>query len=134
MENQNDAIKLREVAKRVLEGTVRGTLKLKRPIRAQSEDLTELHYDFSKLTGWEYVEAMDEGGTTRNVFEVSQKQALCLFAAAAGKATNGVDAVDIRTRIGMEDTLRAVQIAMVFIVASARAENPSTSDSSQMQQ
>lgn len=134
MENQNDAIKLREVAKRVLEGTVRGTLKLKQPIRAQSEDLTELHYDFSKLTGWEYVEAMDEGGTTRNVFEVSQKQALCLFAAAAGKATNGVDAVDIRTRIGMEDTLRAVQIAMVFIVASARAENPSTSDSSQMQQ
>lgn len=134
MENQNDAIKLREVAKRVLEGTVRGTLKLKRPIRAQSEDLTELHYDFSKLTGWEYVEAMDEGGTTRNVFEVSQKQALCLFAAAAGKATNGVDAVDIRTRIGMEDSLRAVQIAMVFIVASARAENPSTSDSSQMQQ
>lgn len=134
MENQNDAIKLREVAKRVLEGTVRGTLKLKKPIRAQSEDLTELYYDFSKLTGWEYVEAMDEGGTTRNVFEVSQKQALCLFAAAAGKATNGVDAVDIRTRIGMEDTLRAVQIAMVFIVASARAENPSTSDSSQMQQ
>lgn len=133
MENQNDPIKIKETARRVREGVISGTLALKQPIRSQSMDLTELRYDFSKLTGWEYVEAMDEGGATRNIFEISQKQALCLFAAAAGKATDGVDAKDVRTRIGMEDTLRAVQIAMVFIVASARAGNPSTSDASQTQ-
>lgn len=131
MENQNESTKIREAARKVLDGTIRGTLKLKQPIRAQSTDLTELRFDFSKLTGWEYVEAMDEGGVTRNVFEITQRQALCLFAAAAGKATDGVDAVDVRTRIGMEDALRAVQTAMVFIVASARAENPNTSEPSQ---
>ena len=63
----------------------KGTLELAVPIRARSADVSVLHYDFTKLSGWEYVEAMDSDTASRNVFQVSKKQALALFAAAAAK-------------------------------------------------
>ena len=112
-----------EVAKQVLNTTSKGTFKLSVPMRAGGKDITELEYDFTKLTGWEYVEAMDADGSAKSVFKITQKQALCLFAAAAGKATNGVDATDIKERIGAVDAMRVVQLATVFLTASARAAN-----------
>ena len=85
-----------------------------------------MQYDFSKLTGWEYVEAMDADVTARNVCKISHKQALCLFATAAGKATPDVDSTDIKERIGAVDALRAVQLATVFLITSTRAANQNT--------
>ncbi len=127
IKNEKNEVKANENAQNVLVGEiVKGTLKLSAPIRAKSQDVTELQYDFSKLTGWEYVEAMDADTSARNIFKISQKQALCLFAAAAGKVTPDVDATDIRERIGAVDALRAVQLATVFLITSTRAANQNT--------
>lgn len=98
----------------------KGTLELATPIRARSEDIDKLHYDFSKLTGWEYAEAMDTDAAARNVFVVTKKQALCLFAAAAAKVTEDVDATDIKQRIGLIDAQRAVQVATLFLNRAAQ--------------
>lgn len=127
IKNEKNEVKATENVQKVLAGEItKGTLKLSTPIRAKSQDVTELQYDFSKLTGWEYVEAMDTDVTARNVFKISNKQALCLFAAAAGKATPDVDATDIKERIGAVDALRAVQLATVFLITSTRAANQNT--------
>ena len=104
----------------------KGTLELATPIRARSKDVTELRYDFTKLTGWEYVEAMDSDPTARNVFVVTKKQAMCLFAAAAAKVTPDVDAKDIKERIGLADAQRAVQVATLFLNTSAREAGKNT--------
>lgn len=101
----------------------KGTLTLDTPIKAGDKDVTELHYDFSKLTGWEYADAMDKDSGGSNIFRITNKQAMLLFAATAGKETDGIDATDIRERIGVADSIKAVQLATVFFVASTRAGN-----------
>lgn len=53
-----------------------------------------------------------------NIYRITRKQALCLFAMAAGKANEGVDATDIRERLGVEDAQTAVEQAMVFLTTS----------------
>lgn len=115
-----------EAAKKVLSSTSKGKFKLSTPIRAAGTDLEEIEYDFTKLTGWELVEAMDTDEKARSVFKITQKQALCVFAAAAAKCTKDVDARDVKERIGAADAMRAVQLATVFLTASARAANQNT--------
>lgn len=100
-----------------------GKLRLCTPIRANGQDVTELVYDFTKLTGNDYVDAMDTDTKAVNLFRLSGRQALALFAAAAGKATPGIDATDIRERMNVQDTMKAVQLATVFFAASNRAGN-----------
>ncbi len=110
------------------ESLIRGTMILKNPMRAESTDITELKYDFSKLTGWEYVEAMDSDVNARNVFKITAKQALCLFAMSAAKETPKIDATDIERQIGVTDAVKAVQLATVFLVTSTREEKTSSSE------
>lgn len=125
-EEKNEAKAIDAAAKAISGDTSKGVFKLSVPIRSASQDVTELQYDFTKLTGWEFVEAMDADANARTVFKITQKQALCLFAAAAGKATSGIDAADVKERIGAVDALRAVQLATVFLVTSARAASQNT--------
>ena len=101
-----------------------GTLTLIDPIRDGQRTVTELHYDFCRLTGWEYADAMDsdrEGD--KNAFRLTNRQALALFAAAAAKQTEGLDVTDIKQRLSIRDAIKAAQIATVFFVASSRAGN-----------
>jgi hypothetical protein len=99
----------------------KGTLKLEIPIRAGGEDVTELRFDFTSLTGWEYADAMDRDASAVNIFMITSKQAMMLFAATAAKETPGIDATDIRERMGIADAIKAVQLATIFFRASARA-------------
>lgn len=101
----------------------RGKMVLETPILVADKPVNELHYDFTKLTGWEYADAMDSDLSSSNIFRISSKQGLLLFAAAAAKETEGVDATDIRERIGVSDAIKAVQVATVFFVASTREGN-----------
>lgn len=96
-----------------------GTLQLSTPIRAGGKDVEELQYDFQKLTGWEYAEAIDSDRNAQTIFRLTAKQALNLFATAAGKATENIDANDIKERIGVEDSMAAVQLAILFFNACA---------------
>ena len=111
----------------------KGALKLDRPIKAAGHEITELRWDFRALTGWEYANALDCDADGVNVFRITNKQALSLFAAAAAKGTtirneNGMDihpldARDIKERMGIDDTIKAVQMATVFFATSARVGN-----------
>lgn len=102
----------------------RGKIRLATPILASDKDVTELIYDFAALTGRELVAALDKGGAVgMNAFRITDTQAFELFAAAAGKATAGIDATDIRKRMGAVDSVKAVQLATVFFSAANRAGN-----------
>ena len=67
-----------------------GTLKLTFPIRAASEDVNELKYDFCDLTSLEMMEALDKGGTI-NLIGISNTQALYLFATTVAKCNKKVE-------------------------------------------
>lgn len=102
----------------------KGKMELMAPIRAGGKDVNTLVFDFTSLTGREIMEALDKGsGTGMNAFRVTNMQAFNLFAAAAGKATEGIDATDIRERMGAVDSVKAVQLATVFFSAANRAGN-----------
>lgn len=119
---KTNAAEKAETVKKAIKELYKGTLKLSKPIRAASEDITELHYDFTILTGWDYVDAMDSDTAAKNMFKITSKQALSLFAVAAAKKTDNVDAKDIKERIGVVDAAKAVQLATVFLVTSTKEE------------
>lgn len=120
-------------AEQQLAKIAKGSMKLEKPITAAGKEITELHWDFRSLTGWEYANALDYDNAGDNVFRITNKQALSLFAAAAAKATtmlndggiqiHPLDAQDIKQRMGIDDTIKAVQMATVFFVTSARVGN-----------
>lgn len=99
----------------------KGRLELETPIKAGGEEITELAYDFTELTGMEYVDAMDSDMNSQNIYKITYRQALSLFAKAAEKHTEHVDKRDIIEQIGMTDAVEAVQLASNFFGASQRA-------------
>ena len=120
-------------AEQQLARIAKGVMKLEKPIHAAGREITELCWDFRSLTGWEYANALDCDNAGVNVFRITNKQAFSLFAAAAAKATvatndggiqiHPLDARDIKERMGIDDTIKAVQTATVFFVTSARVGN-----------
>ena len=120
-------------AEKQLARIAKGVMKLEKPIMGAGREVTELKWDFRNLTGWEYANALDSDSSGVNVFRITNKQALSLFAAAAAKATtvkndagveiHPLDMEDIKSRMGIDDTIMAVQTATVFFVTSARVGN-----------
>lgn len=98
----------------------KGTLELAYPITARDKELKSLKYDYNALSGWEYVDAMDGDRESRNAFVVSAKQALRLFAAAAAKLNDDLDATDICQRLSLVDTQRVVQLSSLFLARAGR--------------
>ena len=111
--------KKKEASAAMSEG--KGVLKLETPILAGDEDVTELIYDFNELTGIEYTDAMDSDPNAQQIFKITYRQGLALFAKAAAKQTERVDYRDILERIGMTDAATAVQLSTLFFSASTRA-------------
>lgn len=99
----------------------KGRLHLETPIVANDEEITELTYDFTNLTGMEYVAAMDSDPNAMQIFKITYRQGLALFATAAAKHTESVDSRDIMERIGMTDAVEGVQLATLFFSSSTRA-------------
>lgn len=100
-----------------------GKMELTVPIQDGENVVKELKWDFLALTGAEYCDALDRDTRAVNSFRLTNTQALNLFAAAAGKATPGVDETDIRRGMGIMDAQKASQIAAVFFTLSNRAGN-----------
>ena len=108
----------------LLERYGKGEMKLKSPIKDGEETVTALKWDFGALTGAEYADALDMDRRAGNALRLSSTQALCLFAAAAAKATPQLSALDIRQRLGMADTMKAVQVTTIFFnVSSLEGDN-----------
>lgn len=104
----------------------KGTLKLMKPIRARSQDVTELHYDFCALTGEELMNVLDSD-IAGNMFAISNRQALALFAETAGSCNELVDSKDVIKRISGPDSVKAMQLAKLFYNASSQAGNKNIS-------
>lgn len=111
----------KEVLEVMKEG--KGRLALETPITAGDKEFTELAYDFTKLSGLEYVDALDSDRNVgaRQVDSISSRQGLELFARAAAKEAEELDATDIVTRIGGTDGAVAAQLGSLFFAASIRA-------------
>lgn len=97
----------------------RGVLRLKTPIQDGDKTYTELAYDFTKLNGWEMARALDSGAESkrRGSDVITDTEAICLFAAAAAKC-NGLDARDVKERMGIQDAIIAINAASVFFRGS----------------
>lgn len=101
-----------------------GKYVLTAPIHSNNKEFTELEYDFRSLKGWEYAECMDRDiGTRNNTFNMTNKQAINLFAAAAAKKTAGIDAADIRRDLSTADAVKVAQISVTFFVACTQEGN-----------
>lgn len=115
----------------------RGKLKLMYPMRAHGEDVNEIKFDFCSLTGTEMMDALDSVPSINNMFGISNKQALMLFAATAekcapmidvgGKMTRQYDAKDVTARLSATDSVKALQLAKLFYNASSQAGNKNIS-------
>ena len=99
----------------------KGRLKLEAPFKHGDDMIEELVYDFMTLTGLDYTSAMDSDMNARDAYKITYRQGLALFAAAAAKHTERVDARDIIEKIGITDAVEGVQLATSFFVASTRA-------------
>lgn len=130
MEAQREAIKaqIEEIKRKNAEANEamregKGRLRLETPIKAGDKEIEELAYDFTSLTGLDYTEAMDSdmNANAQQVFKITYRQGLALFARAAAKHTEGVDMRDIIERIGVTDAVEGVQLATLFFGASTRA-------------
>lgn len=116
-----------------LRNLCRGKLKLMNPIRAHSQDVTEIKFDFCALTGMEMMDALDSVAMVNNMFGITNKQAMALFAATAekcaplfddgGTKTRLFDAKDVKERMGASDSIKAMQLAKLFYNASSQAGN-----------
>ncbi len=91
-----------------------GILTLAKPILARGEEVKELRYDFRKITGRQYIQALDVGAPSRAMNAITNEQAFELFIAAAKNLNDGVDDIDIRDRMGVDDVIQAVRIGKVF--------------------
>ena len=99
-----------------------GVFKLRKPIEDGGRVYEELKYDFTSLTAAELCRAIDSAtDKAANVFNLTERQALALFAAAAAKETKGLDATDIRERLSAMDGVAAIRVATIFFDASFRA-------------
>lgn len=120
------AARMEEVKARTKEaqeamGQGKGRLRLEKPIQSGDEEITELIYDFTEMTGVEYTDAMDSDQNAVGNYRITYRQALALFAKAAAKQTERLDMQDILAKIGVTDAVEAVQLATLFFNASTRA-------------
>lgn len=99
----------------------RGVLKLFSPMLSKDKEYMELHYDFTKLTGKEMIDALDVEPDADNNTSLTNKQAIFLFSMACSKverSISGLDAIDIRSRLSARDMIGAVRIGKSFFAHS----------------
>ena len=98
----------------------KGVLNLDTPIISGDHEVKELKYDFSAITGMEYTTAMDMDPNAQQIYRITYRQGLALFATAAAKQTDYVDTRDIMERMSVKDAVEGVQLATSFFAASTR--------------
>lgn len=112
-------VKYKESEEAMREG--KGILTLEKPIKARGKDITELKYDFNTLTGMEYIQAMDSDTMANQIFKITSKQALNLFAIAVENSTPDVDKQDVLSQIAFTDAAIATMYTTLFFTATVRA-------------
>ena len=100
------------------------------PFVMRETEIKEIEYDFCKLNGDDLMDALDSAGGG-NMFQLSNKQALMLFAVAAEKCAPTVredntiirlyDKRYIKSKLGAADSVAAANVAKLFYRASNQA-------------
>lgn len=111
--------KSREANEAISEG--RGCLTLEIPFTVGDREFKELRFDFTKMTGLQFTEAMDSDPNASMIYKITYRQALALFAISAAQETGGCDKRDIEENLGGTDAAEGVQMAMLFFTATVRA-------------
>ena len=94
MSEKNDIREIKKTADELAAKLEKGEMKLLTPIRGGGKDIDALKYDFTKLTAWEYAEALDSDAAAKDAFKMTKKQGIALFAAAVAKEMPELDARD----------------------------------------
>ncbi len=123
MSEKKDIKEIKKTADELAAQLEKGEMKLLTPIRGGGKDIDTLKYDFTKLTAWEYAEALDSDAAAKDAFKMTKKQGISLFAAAVAKEMPELDARDVKERLGIKDGVQAVNLATVFFVSAQRAEH-----------
>ena len=114
-------------ALRLMKETFKGTLELVVPMRGGGRALGEIDYDLMNLTSAELMEALDSTEQNNNIYLITHRQAMAVFAASAAKLNGGVfDTRDILTRLSGVDGMRAERITKAFWNASCRVVSSNT--------
>lgn len=128
-EQNNEAQDVIDDPIQMLRKLCKGTLKLFSPLRARGHDIEALQYDFVGLSTYELLDALDNTEIINtSPFAITNRQAIAIFAATAGKCTEDVDARDVRDKISSVDAIKAIQLAKLFWNASHRAGNKNISN------
>lgn len=110
--------KVQQLRAQMHEDAKSGIITLKTPLRAGGRDVTELAYDFGKLTGWEYADAMDmEPARGQHLQNHAQAGALPVRH-GGGQSQRGRGRDGYSRTAGVEDAQTAVEQAMVFLTTS----------------
>lgn len=123
MSEKKDIKEIKKTADELAAQLEKGEMKLLTPIRGGGKDIDTLKYDFTKLTAWEYAEALDSDAAAKDAFKMTKKQGISLFAAAVAKEMPELDVRDVKERLGIKDGVQAVNLATVFFVSAQRAEH-----------
>lgn len=92
--------------------TYKGKIKLNKPLQAGENEITELKYDFEKITGLDYAMALSFDKSSDGIQDLSVKQMVALF--ASGLETEGLDATDLLKRLDLQDMMAVVQVIRLF--------------------
>ena len=107
----------------------KGTLKLKAPLLINGAELTELHYDFDRLTAADMIEAdrqrQDDAGRPALAPVIDRATQLILFALACEKAGGSFTHEDM-PRMSYRDAVRAANLARDFTSAEDDGEDGET--------
>lgn len=90
----------------------KGKIILNKPLIVSDKEVKELEYDFEKITGLDYANALSFDRDYNSVQNMSTKQMVALF--ASGLITEGLDARDLMTRLDMQDMMAVIQVIRLF--------------------
>lgn len=94
----------------------KGTIKLFAPFTIGSENYDHLDYDFDTVKLQDYVGAMDSDQENMKLYQISNKQAVCLFAQACAVPMS-IDPNDILDNLSTIDGVNARQKGTDFFIA-----------------
>ncbi len=93
-----------------------GKITLAKPFVIGEREITELEFDFSKMTGLDYVNAMDVDRAAVGNNKASRKQIVSLFAASL--KTPGIDYKDLMNFLGPNDMMTVLQVGELYFMGA----------------
>lgn len=89
-----------------------GKITLAKPLTIGERQITELEFDFEKVTGQSYIYALDVDKQNNNLSQLSSKQLVALMAAALTKER--LDFQDLFVNLSTADMITVMQVTNLY--------------------